>query len=53
MDKGALSDSPAWAEDTDNELLSSGEEEGTPRLPDPRVRGRDRQAAGRTPRRCP
>lgn len=27
-DKGALSDIPAWAEDTDNELLSSGTEEG-------------------------
>jgi TusA-related sulfurtransferase len=27
-DKGALKDFPAWAEDTDNELLSSGEEDG-------------------------
>lgn len=27
-DKGALSDIPAWAEDTDNELLSSGTEDG-------------------------
>jgi TusA-related sulfurtransferase len=25
-DKGALSDFPAWAEDTGNELVSSGEE---------------------------
>lgn len=25
-DKGALSDFPAWAEDTGNQLLSSGEE---------------------------
>jgi tRNA 2-thiouridine synthesizing protein A len=25
-DRGALSDIPAWAEDTDNELLSSGTE---------------------------
>lgn len=28
-DKGALSDIPAWAEDTENELLSSGTEDGT------------------------
>ena len=27
-DKGALKDFPAWADDTGNELLSSGEEEG-------------------------
>jgi TusA-related sulfurtransferase len=27
-DKGALSDIPAWAEDTDNELLHSGTEDG-------------------------
>lgn len=27
-DKGALKDFPAWAEDTGNELLSSGEENG-------------------------
>jgi TusA-related sulfurtransferase len=27
-DKGALSDIPAWAQDTDNELLSSGTEDG-------------------------
>jgi len=27
-DKGALSDIPAWAADTDNELLSSGTENG-------------------------
>ena len=27
-DKGALKDYPAWAEDTGNELLSSGEENG-------------------------
>ena len=27
-DKGALSDMPAWASDTDNELLSSGTEDG-------------------------
>jgi TusA-related sulfurtransferase len=27
-DKGALSDIPAWAEDTDNELLFSGTEDG-------------------------
>ncbi len=27
-DKGALSDIPAWAQDTDNELLSSGTEQG-------------------------
>jgi tRNA 2-thiouridine synthesizing protein A len=27
-DKGALSDLPAWAQDTDNELLSSGTEDG-------------------------
>ena len=26
-DKGALSDFPAWAEDTGNQLLSSGEED--------------------------
>lgn len=27
-DKGALKDFPAWADDTGNELLSSGEEDG-------------------------
>ena len=27
-DKGALSDIPAWAQDTDNELLSTGTEQG-------------------------
>lgn len=27
-DKGALSDIPAWAADTDNQLLSSGTEDG-------------------------
>jgi tRNA 2-thiouridine synthesizing protein A len=27
-DKGALKDFPAWADDTGNELLSSGEENG-------------------------
>lgn len=27
-DKGSLKDFPAWAEDTGNELVSSGEEEG-------------------------
>jgi TusA-related sulfurtransferase len=27
-DKGALKDFPAWADDTGNELLSSGEEAG-------------------------
>jgi TusA-related sulfurtransferase len=27
-DKGALADFPAWAEDTGNEIVSSGEEEG-------------------------
>jgi tRNA 2-thiouridine synthesizing protein A len=27
-DKGSLSDIPAWAEDTGNELLSSGTEDG-------------------------
>jgi tRNA 2-thiouridine synthesizing protein A len=27
-DKGALKDFPAWAEDTGNELISSGEEAG-------------------------
>jgi TusA-related sulfurtransferase len=27
-DKGALKDFPAWASDTGNELVSSGEEEG-------------------------
>ena len=27
-DKGALSDIPAWAEDTDNELVSSRTEDG-------------------------
>lgn len=27
-DKGALSDIPAWAADTDNELLASGTENG-------------------------
>ncbi|MGH8837406.1 MAG: sulfurtransferase TusA family protein, partial [Actinomycetes bacterium] len=28
-DKGALSDIPAWAEDTGNELLFTGTEDGT------------------------
>lgn len=27
-DRGALADFPAWAEDTGNEMVSSGEEEG-------------------------
>ena len=27
-DKGAIKDFPAWADDTGNELLSSGEEDG-------------------------
>jgi tRNA 2-thiouridine synthesizing protein A len=27
-DKGALADFPAWAEDTGNEIVSTGEEEG-------------------------
>lgn len=27
-DKGALADFPAWAEDTGNEIVTSGEEEG-------------------------
>jgi len=27
-DKGALKDFPAWADDTGNELVSSGEEDG-------------------------
>lgn len=27
-DKGALADFPAWAEDTGNEIVSSGEEDG-------------------------
>lgn len=27
-DRGAVSDIPAWAQDTDNELLSSGTENG-------------------------
>jgi len=27
-DRGALADIPAWAEDTGNELLTSGEEDG-------------------------
>jgi TusA-related sulfurtransferase len=28
-DKGAIKDFPAWADDTGNEMVSSGEEDGT------------------------